>query len=136
LTVVASYAPTDLRETAVHPTITDPGPLAPGAIRILDEKGQPLSVGFAAVSGDRMLVRGLNPSGAVATAYFGRQQRRFRLEFDDGTTRMASMRSCRWQDGERVCEFTVYPQRAEPAAWDGAFAAGAYTPGVAAFSRN
>ena len=135
--VVATYAPADNAEQAVF-SVGLPKYATEGLVRILDEKGQALSQGFAEISGDRLLVRGLNPSGAVATAYFGRQQRRFRLVLPDGATRMASMRSCRWLDGERVCEFTVFPQHEAPSvSWDEELAGDSYMPKTAAsFSRN
>jgi hypothetical protein len=111
--VVASYVPVTVREAGTAPPSESLGCACEGPVSILDERGQFLSQGLAEVTEDRWLVRGLNPSGAVATAYFGRQQRRFRLVLPDGSTRTAHMRSCSWQDGERVCELQVFPIQQE-----------------------
>jgi len=136
-----SYVPVRVREAGTIPPARSVDCACDGPVSIFDEKGQFLCQGLANVSEDRWLVRGLNPSGAIATAYFGRQQRRYRLVLADGSTRPAVMRSCSWQDGERVCELQVFPieQKGEtvPHVWNGPLVKLDDGPALAAhFSRN
>jgi hypothetical protein len=99
--------------TTLSATLAPPAPAyspASGPCIILDADGTPLCRGRLEVRDGRMELRAVTPSGAIASAFFGRGRRRFLLAGATAETTPIIMRRCWWQDGERACEIELLLQ--------------------------
>lgn len=89
---------------STHIQVSDLHSVLAGPCLLLDTEGVPLGRGRLEQRDDRLQLRAVTPSGALASAFFGQGRRRFLLALPDGTTFPVLIRDCRWYDGERFCD--------------------------------
>jgi hypothetical protein len=88
-------------------------PDSDGLCFLLTRDGNVLSRCILEWTDTRITLRRINPSGAVAAAFFGRGERRFSLVFPDQRVLSVQVSRCQWVDGERICDIVPLPSRME-----------------------